>query len=1180
MHLNKFSAISIVPLLAFVCLSDTAAGQAITLQNSSQVSVTALTFSVPANTSHTTTTFQQVLTVIPNQGPSTIQVAVGSPNPGWLWVGGSSTAVQLNSVPTITGTTFSVNVDTTGLSANTTVNTYMTVCYASLAVNLTNCAQGTTSGSAQIQVTLNVTNGNSGGGNITATPNNFQFTAAAGSTTATGTANSVLITSIAGSFSYTMTASTLTGGNWLLVNGATSTSGVENNGAAISVGISSTILPTLAAGTYSGSISVIDTQNNSTTITVTLTVSGGTGLTATPGAFTFLYQTHQTTPAQQNLTVSTNSSSSIGFTLGTSTSVSWLVPSTLSGTVVNGAPVTIGLNVNVNQLSTGTYTTNLLLNSLSGTTLATIPVTLAISNNPLLQLTCASVTPCSSLSFNAAFAGQSPPSQTVQVSTTGSGGSVGFSANPSSASASWLNVSTSSNSASQANPATLTISVNSGSLPVGNTTGSITVTPTNGDNYTETITVSVTVSNAAQITVGPSTLLFSLETKISSSGTQSVSVQSTGQNTTFTTGVTTNSCGNNWLSVSNASGQTTPATLLVNVSLPNSTPAGVCTGTVAVTPSGSNNPVNVSVTVVVSTTTPLLTLQSQSAGFGVFTMQQGGSAPNTQFLVLGSTDNTSLPFGVQYTSQGNWLYTTTTNGNTPSNLGVNVNPNGLSAGTYGGTLTITSPTLSSIGGSFAITITLVVTPNVTVTESPSTMSFTFQANAASPPASQNITLTSSGGTASYTAAIASQTSCPSGLLGVSPTSGSANGTIQVSISSTNFTAGTYTCQIGITYVNSVTASSTVAVTITVTPAVTVTVAPLTLAYTYTIGGTQPASQAITISSTGGAVQFTVGTTTTGTSGNWLSVDTTSGNTGGTGTTLTKTVNVSVNTAGLAGSATGTQYSGTVTISASGVLATPISVAVTLTVTQPPNPGITFVTSNASNLAGVIAPGELLTIKGTLLGPTTPVSFSVNSSGGVNNTLAGVQVTFDGIPGTPIYVSAVQINVTAPWEIAGRLTTNIIVTYNGNSSSTLPVRVNDFAPAVYTLNSTGSGQAAAVNQNGTFNGPPGGSTVPAPAGTVVVLYTTGCGQTSPPGTTGSVAPLTQLLEVTAPVAVGFGPVSNPLYGKVLFIGAAPGLVTGVCQINVQTPTGLTSGNQFVTVTVGGISSPQGPTIAIQ
>src|SRR6185503_2795501 len=48
-----------------------------------------------------------------------------------------------------------------------------------------------------------------------------------------------------------------------------------------------------------------------------------------------------------------------------------------------------------------------------------------------------------------------------------------------------------------------------------------------------------------------------------------------------------------------------------------------------------------------------------------------------------------------------------------------------------------------------------------------------------------------------------------------------------------------------------------------------------------------------------------------------------------------------------------------------------------------NPQPLTVTNNASNQPGPIAPGELITIKGTLLGPTTPVSYSVNAQGTVD-----------------------------------------------------------------------------------------------------------------------------------------------------------------------------------------------------
>ena len=1162
MHRFKFSALSILPLLAFMCLSDTAAGQTISLQDcSGNAAASPLTFFVPANTSHTLTAAQESFCAVSSNGATTSMQAsttVNGVTTPWLYLNGSNAPVSNNNVPP-TGWPLTVAVDTSnsGLLAGNNYMAAFQICYS----NGNNCDI--------VNVKLTVTAGNSGGGNLSTNPTTLAFSGVAGGTTSSPlSASFAVLNSSSTTSGCTMSASTTTGGSWLLVNGALSAFCIENSLTnEVPITINGAVLQTLAVGTYNGTITITDNAGNQASVAVTLTVGGSTGLTATPGAFTFLYQIGQTTPASQTLVVSTNSPTTIPFTLGTSTNASWLVPSPLSSQAISGTPANITLSVNTTSLGRGTYTTNLLLNTLAGSQLASIPVTLVISNNPLLQLS------TSSLTFNAAFAGQSPSSQTVQVTTTGTGGSVGFSANPSSGSASWLNVTTNSS----VTPATLTVSINSGSLPVGTTTGAINVTPTNGDNYTETINVSVTVSNAAQITVGPSTLLFSYETKFSEPGSQSILVQSTGQSTTFTTSVTTNSCGNNWLSLPNSSGFTTPATLQVSVSLPSTTAAGVCTGTIGITPAGSSTPFNVSVSVVVSTTTPLLTIQ-QNAGFGNFTVQQGSASPNPQSLFLGSTDNTALTFAVQYNSDRQWLYTTTTNGSTPFNLGVNVNSSGLSAGTYSGSIAIQSTSLSALNSQFTIPITLIVTPNVTVTESPATMAFSFTANQTAAVASQSITLSSSGGTASYTASVATATSCPSGLLGLSPSSGSANGTIQVSIASTNFTAGTYTCQISLTYLNATNTSSTVAVTITVAPAITLSATPLTLGYAFTIGGTQPASQAITISSTGGAASFTVGTTTTG-GGNWLTVDTTTGSTAGTGTTQTKTVNVSVNTAGLAGSAAGTAYTGSVTIS-STLLATPITVAVTLTVTQPPNPGITLVSNNASNLAGVISPGELITLKGTLLGPATPANFTLNSSGGVANTLSGVQVTFDGIPGTPIYVSAVQINVTAPWEIAGRLTTNIVVTYNGNASAALAVRVSDFAPALYTINSTGSGQAAAINQNGTFNGPAGGSTVPAPGGSVVVLYATGCGQTSPPGITGSVSPTTQLLQVTAPVAVGFGPLSNPLYGKVLFIGAAPGLVTGVCQINVQLPAGLGSGQQFVTVTVGGVSSPQGPLVAIQ
>jgi uncharacterized protein (TIGR03437 family) len=91
-----------------------------------------------------------------------------------------------------------------------------------------------------------------------------------------------------------------------------------------------------------------------------------------------------------------------------------------------------------------------------------------------------------------------------------------------------------------------------------------------------------------------------------------------------------------------------------------------------------------------------------------------------------------------------------------------------------------------------------------------------------------------------------------------------------------------------------------------------------------------------------------------------------------------------------------------------------------------------------------------------------------------------------------------------------------------------------------------------------------------------LYGTGGGVTVPAGTTGSVSPSNQLLRISGPVSATIGGVT----ATVEFIGAAPGLVTGVVQINLLVPPGVTGNNLPVSITVDGVTSPAGPTVAVQ
>jgi uncharacterized protein (TIGR03437 family) len=79
-------------------------------------------------------------------------------------------------------------------------------------------------------------------------------------------------------------------------------------------------------------------------------------------------------------------------------------------------------------------------------------------------------------------------------------------------------------------------------------------------------------------------------------------------------------------------------------------------------------------------------------------------------------------------------------------------------------------------------------------------------------------------------------------------------------------------------------------------------------------------------------------------------------------------------------------------------------------------------------------------------------------------------------------------------------------------------------------------------------------------------------------TGSVTPSTgsSFPKPVLPVTVTIG--NQP--ATVLFAGEAPGLVSGVLQVNAMIPAGLGAGNQPVVLSVGGVMSPNVITVAVQ
>jgi uncharacterized protein (TIGR03437 family) len=212
--------------------------------------------------------------------------------------------------------------------------------------------------------------------------------------------------------------------------------------------------------------------------------------------------------------------------------------------------------------------------------------------------------------------------------------------------------------------------------------------------------------------------------------------------------------------------------------------------------------------------------------------------------------------------------------------------------------------------------------------------------------------------------------------------------------------------------------------------------------------------------------------------------------------------------------------------------------------------VSAVTNAASNLAGPIAPGELVVLYGSGLG-------------GVRTVL------FNGVAGPLLYATPAQVGAAAPYAVSGG-SQQVVVQSAGAASAPVVVAVAPTAPGVFTADRSGRGQAVATNQDGTQNG----TVAPAAAGSVLSLYATGEGQTLPSGVDGKLA-APPLPQPVARVTVSIGGVP----AEVRYAGGATGLIAGVMQVNVVVPAGV-SGTAAVVLTVGGVASQGGVTVAVR
>jgi len=207
--------------------------------------------------------------------------------------------------------------------------------------------------------------------------------------------------------------------------------------------------------------------------------------------------------------------------------------------------------------------------------------------------------------------------------------------------------------------------------------------------------------------------------------------------------------------------------------------------------------------------------------------------------------------------------------------------------------------------------------------------------------------------------------------------------------------------------------------------------------------------------------------------------------------------------------------------------------------------VTCVADAANFVGAAIAPGEILSIFGKQIGPATPVSAQFDVNGNVTSSLGGISVRIGGLPAPLLFAAPDQINLIAPFGISDKSKARIEISRDGAILSAFDYAVEPTKVGLFTSNGLGSGQLAALNQDGSVNS----ATNMASPGEVVTLFGTGFGAMTPQPVDGSLPPGATSQPVSR-VTVSVGDYGQ--LAEVVYVGNAPTLVQGVVQINLQLP----------------------------
>src|ERR1035437_5932993 len=824
----------------------------------------------------------------------------------------------------------------------------------------------------------------------------FQYTA--GSTNPPLAQSATL--SVPSGTTVSITPSTSSGGNWLQAG---------LNGTVVTVGINTAVAQFLAAGTYTGTITITPTPASTgpATIEVTLVVSALPTLTPNPASLSFSYQVNGTNNAMSQTIQLTAGSldATFGFT-----GDSWVTTNPSSGTVHANQSLPVTVTIVAPFPSTCTITSspcNPALNlTITGAPTKNIPIAVTVSNSPLLNL---NTTP---LSFNYQIGTAQPAAISVTPGSTST--ALPYTVTPSTT---WLVVTPTSGTT----PTPVSIGVDPSKLGAGTYNGTVSFV---AGGVTQSISVTLNVTNNPMLVASPTSLWFAYQIGQSFPALQTIALTSSNGAPLIYSATTTAS----WLILTGQVNGTTDSSFNVSANTFGLS-ANTYTGQIAITvmnqaTGAALTSVNIPVTLYVSANALLLVTPPQPV---VFTVQANSGQPSqAQSYTLASTsptDQLTLSVSQPHTdSGGQWLFASAVPASTTGTLQlIAVPPAGLLPGIYTGSVTVTAtgPSGAVLDSPATIPVVLQLTSG-TITVTPAAgLTFSQSIGGSAPPA-QAVTVSSN---------MPGLTFLPSaydgglGWLSVSPSTGTTNGSFNVSVDGSKLTSGKYQGKVVVLSPFAAGSPAVIPVTFQVT-AGTISAPTTTLSFTQVRGSAAPAAQNVTVSGSPVALNFTATTSTT--DGNaWLTA------TPQTGTTP---VTVQIGLAAIASTLPAGPYSGTVTIASANASGSPISIPVALTVVSPQTFTVSPTSLSFSYTVGLTVPqAQSFQIASGGAAPfsvTTPSSagwLQVSPTSGTTPATLSVSVNTQGLAAAN-YTATITINSQySPTAAAASVTVNLTVT---------------------------------------------------------------------------------------------------------------------------------------------------------